>query len=71
MRRAIACHQARAAAMGFSEKMMSYCPLMIAPTTVTVEDRGRFIAVTIIARRGWEIAAVVGRAKDLVAPAAL
>ena len=70
MRRAISCHQARAAAMGFSAKVMSYCPLMIAPTTVTVEDRGGSIAVTIIARRDWEIAAVVGRANDLLAPAA-
>lgn len=70
MRRAISCHQARAEAMGFPEKAMSYCPLMIAPTTVSVEDRGGSIAVTIIARRGWEIAAVVGRAKDLLAPAA-
>jgi hypothetical protein len=69
MRRAVSCHQARAAAMGFPDKMMSYCPLMVAPTTVAVEDRGRSIAVTIIARRGWEIAAVVGRAKDLLAPA--
>jgi hypothetical protein len=70
MRRAISCHQARAAAMGFSGNVMSYCPLMIAPTTVTVEDRDGSIAVTIIARRDWEIAAVVGRAKDLLAPAA-
>ncbi len=69
MRRAIACHQARAAAMGFPEKVMSYCPLMVAPTSVTVEDLGGAIAVTIIARRDLEIAAVVGRAKDLLAPA--
>lgn len=70
MRRAVSCHQARAEAMGFPAKVMSYCPLMIAPTTVTVEEHGGSIAVTIIARRGWEIAAVVGRAKDLLAPAA-
>ena len=69
MRRALACHQARAAAMGFSDQVMSYCPLMIAPTTVTVEDLGGVIAVTVMARRDWEIAAVVGRANDLLAPA--
>jgi len=67
MRRAISCHQARAAAMGYSPTFMSYCPLMIAPTSVTVEDLGGLIAVTIAARRDWEIAAVVGRATDLVA----
>lgn len=70
LRRAISCHQARAAAAGYSAKVMSYCPLMVAPTTVTVEDRGGAIAVTIIARRDWEIAAVVGRAKSLIVPAA-
>jgi hypothetical protein len=69
MRRAITCHQARAAAMGYAEKEMSYCPLMVAPTSVTVEDVGGAVAVTIVARRDWEIAAVVGRAKDLLAPA--
>ena len=67
LRRAIACHQARAAAMGYAPKPMSYCPLMIAPTSTTVEDMGGTIAVTIVARRDWEIAAVVGRAKALVA----
>jgi hypothetical protein len=70
LRRAIACHQARAAAMGYPQKEMRYCPLMAAPTTVTVEDLGETIAVTIIARRDWEIAAVVGRAESLLAPAA-
>ena len=67
MRRALSCHQARAAAMGYSPTFMSYCPLMIAPTSVTVEDLGGLIAVTITARRDWEIAAVMGRATDLVA----
>lgn len=46
-----------------------YCPLMIAPTTVTVEDLGGVIAVTVMARRDREIAAVVGGANDLLAPA--
>jgi hypothetical protein len=67
LRRAISCHQARAAAMGYPAKVMSYCPLMVAPTTVTVEDLGGTIAVTIIARRDWEIEAVVDRARALVA----
>lgn len=67
LRRALSCHQARAAAMGYPAKVMTYCPLMVAPTTVTVEELGGTIAVTIIARRDWEIAAVVGRAKALLA----
>jgi hypothetical protein len=67
LRRAIACHQARAAAMGYDPQVMSYCPLMVAPTTITVEAMGGITAVTIVARRDWEIAAVVGRAQALVA----
>jgi len=67
LRRAIACHQARAAAMGYDPKHMSYCPLMVAPTSTTVEDMGGIIAVTVVARQDWEIAAVVGRARALVA----
>ena len=67
LRRAISCHQARAAAMGYPAKVMSYCPLMVAPTRVTIEDLGGTIAVSIIARRDWEIAAVVGRARALLA----
>ncbi|HEU5060817.1 MAG TPA: hypothetical protein VFU21_30010 [Kofleriaceae bacterium] len=69
LRRAIACHQARAAAMGYPTREMSYCPLMAAPTSATVEEYGGTIAVTVIARRDWEIAALVGRAKALVAAA--
>lgn len=70
LRRAIVCQQARAAAMGYPAKQMSYCPLMVAPTTVAVEEFGGRVAVTIIARRDWEIAAIVGRAKALLMPAA-
>jgi len=67
LRRAVACHRARAAAMGYPANVMSYCPLMVAPTIATVEDLGGTIAVTIIARRDLEIAAVVGRARALLA----
>lgn len=67
LRHAIACHQARAAAAGYDPKVMSYCPLMVAPTSTTVEDLGATIAVTVVARRDWEIAAVVARARSLAA----
>jgi hypothetical protein len=66
LRKSLRCHQARAEAMGYPPQVMSYCPVMVAPTSITVEDIGRVIVVTVVARRDWEIAAVVGRARDLV-----
>jgi len=66
MRRAVACHQARAAALGYPPRVMSYCPLMVAPTTATVEVSGDLIAVTITARRDEDAAAVLGRARALL-----
>jgi hypothetical protein len=66
MRRSIACHQARAAALGYPPRVMSYCPLMIAPTTAQVDLRGDQIAVTITAKRDEDAAAVLGRARALV-----
>jgi hypothetical protein len=66
MRKAIACHQARAAALGFPPRVMSYCPLMVAPTSVTVEPRGDRISVTVTAERDEDAAAVLGRARALV-----
>jgi hypothetical protein len=68
MRRAIFCHQARAAAMGYAPDFMSYCPLMIAPTFVSVEETARGIEVSIRARRDVEAAAIYGRARDLLEP---
>lgn len=66
MRKAVACHQARAAALGYPPRVMSYCPLMVAPTTATVDVRGEHIAVTITARRDEDAAAVLGRARALM-----
>jgi hypothetical protein len=66
MRKAIACHQARAAALGFPPRVMSYCPLMVAPTHATVEPRGDRISVTVTAERDEDAAAVLGRAQALL-----
>jgi hypothetical protein len=67
MRRAVACHQARAAAMGYPPESMSYCPLMAGPTRAAVVERGGEIAVTITASSDLDGAVVLGRAQELVA----
>ena len=68
MNRALACHQARAAAMGYAPKLMSYCPIMVAPTSFAVTELSDRIIVTLSARGDQDIALVVGRALDLVRP---
>ncbi|HWM87406.1 MAG TPA: hypothetical protein VNO33_16250 [Kofleriaceae bacterium] len=67
MRRSVACHQARAAALGYPPQVMSYCPLMAAPTTASVEQRGGEITVTIRTERDEDGAAVLSRARALLA----
>lgn len=67
MRKAVACHQARAAAMGYPPGEMSYCPLMAGPTRAVVDERGETITVTITASSDTDAAVVLGRAQDLIA----
>jgi hypothetical protein len=66
LRRAVDCHQARAAALGYPPRVMSDSPMMVAPSVAVVEARGDLIAVTITARRDEDAAAVLGRAKALL-----
>ena len=66
MRKTVACHQARAAALGYPPRVMSDNPLMVAPTVAVVDVRGDLVAVTITARRDEDAAAVLGRAKALL-----
>ncbi len=66
MRKAVACHQARAAALGYPPRVMSDSPLMVAPTVAVVNVRGDLIAVTITARRDEDAAAVLARANALL-----
>ncbi|HKE16001.1 MAG TPA: hypothetical protein VKB80_14095 [Kofleriaceae bacterium] len=68
MRKSIACHQARAAALGYPPRVTSYSPLMVAPARAQVDLRGHQIAVTITARRDEDAAAILGRARALVSP---
>lgn len=48
LRRAASCHQARAAVMGYSPTFMPYCPLVVAPSKVTVteSDAGLWLQIT-------------------------
>jgi hypothetical protein len=65
LRRAYACHQAQAAAMGYEPTFMGYCPAAVDGARVDVADSADGIEVTIVSER-WEVAAVIfGRALDL------
>lgn len=66
MRRAIACHQARAAVMGYSRTFMSYCPLMLEGVAASVDDTPAGIRVTLRSKDDVTAAAVLGRTEDLV-----
>jgi hypothetical protein len=47
LERATRCHQARAAVMGYSPTFMSYCPLVVAPSRISVaeSDEGLWIEI--------------------------
>ncbi len=66
MRRAIACHQARAAVMGYSPTFMSYCPLMLEGVAASVNATPDGVRVTLRSKDSVIAAAVLGRAEDLV-----
>jgi hypothetical protein len=68
LREAIACHQARAAALGWPEEHFAYDPTLVPGTSVTVEEDGP--AVLVVVRADDELAAQVayGRAEDLLEP---
>jgi hypothetical protein len=70
MRKAVTCHQARAAALGYDPSEMPYCPLHAGPTDVDVEDLGDAVVVTVKGKNDLTAAIILGRANDLVAPAA-
>ena len=68
MRKALFCHQARASALGFEPTVMSYCPVMVAPTSTSVTEERGTITVTLAARGDQDVALVAARAHDLVRP---
>ena len=67
LQRAVGCHLARTAVMGFSHRYMAYCPLMLESVTSEVEEAPDGLVVLIRAKRDDIAAAVLGRAQDLIA----
>lgn len=67
LERALRCHQARAAVMGYSATFQPYCPLSVGPVDLTVADGTDGIGVTIAARKGTDAAALWGRVEALMA----
>lgn len=66
MRRALHCHQTRAAVMGYSTTFQSYCPASVYGAAVSVADEGGDVLVS-IRGENEDIGAVVhGRANDLL-----
>lgn len=65
LRSAIACHQARAAVMGYSRTYMKYCPLMVGTMSVTVREVTGGYEVTMGSDDRTVAAAILGRAEDL------
>jgi hypothetical protein len=68
LREAIACHQARAAALGWPEQHFAYDPTMVPGATATVEERGGSILVVIRADDDLAAQVAYGRAEDLLDP---
>jgi hypothetical protein len=68
LREAIACHQARAAALGWPERHFPYDPTMVPGTAVTVEERGASILVVVRADDDLAAQVAYGRAEDLLEP---
>lgn len=63
--RALHCHQARAAAFGFSPTFMPYCPAMLEDVAVAVHEESGAIVVILRSPRDDMAAALWGRARDL------
>jgi len=64
MTRSVACHRARAAALGFRTDFMVYCPLMLASIEAEVTESKAGIVVTITSKRSEMAAAALGRVRD-------
>ncbi len=66
LRRASACHQARAAMLGYPRTLMTYCPLVLEGATFDVADSDVGYAVTIQSKRDPIAAVIWARAVDLL-----
>jgi hypothetical protein len=67
LRHSIACHQARAAVMGYSTSFQPYCPLVLEGVAAAVNETPDGLEVVLRAPRSETAAAVLGRADDLLA----
>ena len=65
LRHSIACHQARAAVMGYSTKFMSYCPLALEGVAAAVTQTREGLIVHLRSDRSEIAAAILGRTEDL------
>jgi len=70
LREALACHQARAAALAYDPTYMSYDPSVVAGAEVTVEADPAGVVVTIVARDDAAARIIYDRAEELLGPAA-
>lgn len=61
--KSIVCHQARAAALGYDERFMSYCPLVVEGALVTVRETPSTIVVTLRSRDPIAAATIYGRSE--------
>lgn len=66
LRRAIACHQARAAVAGFDPSFMPYCPLALEGVSAEVRAGTDGLIVVLQAPRAAQAEAALGRAEDLL-----
>jgi hypothetical protein len=65
MRRATACHHARAGVMGYSPTFQSYDPLSVPDISIAIDEVMTGVAVTITARTAASAATVWGRMQAL------
>jgi predicted ATPase len=68
LRRAVACHQARAAAMGFAPDFQPYCPLAVGPTEVEIGRTPIGLIVDVTSRDPARAAEIRRRALALPPP---
>jgi len=64
MGRAVSCHKARAAALGYKGHYMEYCPLVLPDIQTSVSETRAGIVVDVTSRRSEIAAAALGRVQD-------
>ncbi len=67
MQRALHCHSARAAVLGFPQDFMTYSPMALPDVSVYVTETEDTVTVRLYSPRDEMAAAALGRAQDLIA----